>query len=112
MADTHYVALPGSDRTLIPGSQVVGPVNRAEPVEVTIRLRSRAGSGDLEAALNKLGSTPPADRTYLTPEQFAEQYGADPAAIEKVAEFARAHQLTVVRSDVGQRTVLLSGTAQ
>ena len=87
MAETpsqRYVALPGSDRTLVPDSQVVGPVNPAEVIAVTIRLRSRASAGDLDAALGTLGTTPPADRTYLTPEQFAEQYGADPAAMDKV----------------------------
>ncbi len=112
MDETAYVALPGSDRTLVPGSQVIGPVNPAEVVEVTIRLKSRASAGDLDAALNALGSTPPADRTYLTPEQFAQQYGADSAAIDKVTQFAQANQLTVVRSDPAQRTVVLSGTAQ
>ncbi|HEV8192376.1 MAG TPA: S53 family peptidase [Ktedonobacterales bacterium] len=112
MDETAYVALPGSDRTLVPGSKAVGPVNPAEVIEVTIRLRPRASAGDLDAALTSLGSTPPAERTYLTPEQFAAQYGADPAAIDKIAQFARDHQLTVVRSNVGQRTIVLSGTAQ
>jgi kumamolisin len=112
MDETAYVALPGSDRTLVPDSQAVGPVNPAEVIAVTIRLRSRAAAGDLDAALTALGTTPPADRTYLTPEQFAERYGADPAAMDKVAQFARDHQLTVVRSDIGQRTIVLSGTAQ
>jgi kumamolisin len=112
MDETAYVALPGSDRTLVPDSRAVGPVNPAEVIAVTIRLRSRAAAGDLDAALTALGTTPPAERTYLTPEQFAERYGADPAAMDKVAQFARDHQLTVVRSDIGQRTIVLSGTAQ
>lgn len=112
MDETAYVALPGSDRTLVPDSQAVGPVNPAEVIEVTIRLKSRASAGDLDAALSALGSTPPADRTYLTPEQFAEQYGADPAAMAKVEQFARDHQLSVVRADAGQRTIVLSGTVQ
>jgi kumamolisin len=108
----HYVALPGSERQLIPGSQVVGPVDPSETFEVTIRLRSRASDADLAAQAAALGATPPAERSYLTPEQLAERYGADPAAMERVAQFARDHQLTVVRSDQAQRTIVLSGTAQ
>src|SRR5262245_49965480 len=107
MDERHYVALPGSDRTLIPGSQAIGSVNPDDTIEVTIRLRSRASEGDLDAALNKLGSTPPAERTYMTPEQFAERYGADPVAMAKVQQFASDHHLSVVRSDLGQRTIVL-----
>src|SRR5258707_10155480 len=115
MADSpsqRYVALPGSDRTLVPGSQVVGPSDPSEVIAVTIRLRQRASGSDLNAAVTTLGTTPPAERTYLTPEQFEAQYGAHPAAMDKVAQFARDHQLTVVRSDLAQRTIALSGTAQ
>jgi len=115
MADSpsqRYVALPGSDRTLIPGSQVVGPSDPSEVITVTIRLRSRAYQADLDAEVAALGATPPTERTYLTPEQYTAQYGADPAALQKVAQFARDHQLTVVRSDLAQRTIVLSGTAQ
>ena len=78
MADSpsqRYVALPGSDRTLIPGSQVVGPSDPSEVITVTIRLRSRAYQADLDAEVAALGATPPTERTYLTPEQYTAQYG-------------------------------------
>src|SRR5215831_9104631 len=107
-----YVALPGSERQLVPGAQPVGPSDPSEVIEVTIRVRSRAPSGQLDAEVAALGATPPAERTYLTPEQFAAIYGADPAEMELVAQFAREHQLAVVSTDLAQRTIVVSGTAQ
>jgi kumamolisin len=107
----NRAALPGSSRKLVPGARVVGPNDPNEQIEVTIRVRSRGSSDDLEKAVAALGATPPSQRTYLTPEQFTARYGANAKDIEKVAKFARDHQLTVVRSDRDQRTVLISGTA-
>jgi kumamolisin len=115
MADSSsraYVALPGSERQLVPGAQVVGPSDPSEVIEVTIRLRSRAASGALDAQVAALGAQLPAERTYLTPEQYTATFGADPADMEEVAQFAREQHLTIVRQDLAQRTIVLSGTAQ
>jgi kumamolisin len=106
-----YVSVPGSDRTPLPGAQAVGPSNPNETVEVTIRVRSRSASGSLDAQIAAIGAQPPAQRTYLTPEQYAATYGADPTDMEHVMQFAREHQLTVVRSDGAQRVVVVSGPA-
>src|SRR5262249_54840092 len=105
-----YVALPGSARQPIPGAQQIGPSDPAQVITVTIRLRSRAPSGQLTAQVDAMGAQPPAERTYLTPEQYEATYGADPAQMERVEQFARDNQLTVVKSDPALRTVVLSGT--
>jgi kumamolisin len=107
----NRAALPGSSRKLVPGARVVGPNDPEEQIQVTIRVRSHASSGDLDKAVAALGATPPSQRTYLTPEQFTARYGANKKDMEKVAKFARDHHLTVVRSDQDQRTILISGTA-
>lgn len=106
-----YTALPGSVRAPVPGARAVGPVDPSETVSVTIRLRPRPGADDPQAAVEALGQTPPSERTYLTPEEFAARYGADPADVQHVVEFARAHGLAVENTDLGQRTVTLSGPA-
>ena len=106
----HHGTLPGSDRKLVPGARVIGPNDPNEQIEVTIRLRSRASSADLDNAVAALGATPPTERVYLTPEQFTARYGADPKEMEKVAQFVRDHHLTVVRSDLNQRTLVASGS--
>jgi kumamolisin len=107
----NRVSLPGSERKIVPGARVVGPNDPEEQIQVTIRVRSRASSGELDKAVAALGATPPSQRTYLTPEQYTARYGANPKDMETVAKFARDHQLTVVRSDRDQRTILISGTA-
>ena len=43
-------------------------------------------------------------------EELESQLGASPEDIAAVERFAHAHDLTVVRADAGQRTVVLSGT--
>jgi kumamolisin len=115
MSDTAprpYVALPGSERQLVPGAQEDGPLDPNETIEVTIRLRARESDAQIAAEVAALGAQLPADRTYLTPDEYAARYGADPADIAKVEQFAQGSHLTVVRSDLSQRIVILSGTLQ
>ncbi|MGH9645648.1 MAG: S53 family peptidase, partial [Bryobacteraceae bacterium] len=70
-------------------------------MNVTVVLRRRAPLPPPSTA-----PVPPLSR-----EEFARTYGADPADIQKVEEFAGENGLTVVSTDVGRRTVIVSGTA-
>jgi len=47
---------------------------------------------------------------HLSREEFAQQFGAEPADINVVRQFADAHGLAVVEEDAPRRTVVLSGT--
>lgn len=102
------IPLAGSERAPMPGAQEVGPANPNEQVEVTIRLRPRAGSRALlsETELNK----PIKDRNFLSRSEFETRHGADPASIVQVESFARAHNLTVKETSAARRTVILTGT--
>jgi kumamolisin len=115
MSDTDprpYVALPGSERQLVPGAQEDGPLDPNETIEVTIRLRAHESDAQIDAEVAALGAQLPADRTYLTPDEYAARYGADPADVAKVEQFAQESHLAVIRSDLSQRIVVLSGTLQ
>lgn len=73
-------------------------VERMEPAReltITIGLPVRDPKGLAEAV--ELVSSPdsPAYRQYLTPAEFAAQYGADPIAYRKVVDWARAAGLAV-----------------
>src|ERR1035437_6792453 len=94
-------------RVTLPASQKGAPKNAklaaaklspAERVEITVRVRRKPGAG-----------TPTIGATPLTREQYREAYGADPADIEKIENFANAHGLDIVQSSVSQRAVRLSG---
>jgi kumamolisin len=108
----QYVALPGSERELVPGARVVGPVDANEVIQLTIKVRPRSSADDLAKEADALGSLPPNQRTYLTSEEYESKYGADPADVQRIVEFAEQHHLQVLVSDLSQRTIAVSGTAQ
>jgi kumamolisin len=104
-----YVPLPGSNRTLLPNSRPVGPVDPSEMASVTVRLRSAGDPKSLVKKAYELAATPMADRTYLTHEQLEAQHGASQEDLDKVEHFAQQHDLTVVHRSGEERSVVLSG---
>ncbi|MGO9208744.1 MAG: protease pro-enzyme activation domain-containing protein [Terriglobales bacterium] len=104
----QHVALVGSERSPMAGAREVGPANPDERLEVSVRLRSRAGK---KAALSAEALAQPLEtRNLLTRDQLEKQHGADPASIGKIEAFAREHGLAVVEASAARRTVVLSGT--
>ena len=106
-AARHVVT--GSERAAVAGATPVSPATPEERLEVTVRVRAKPvsrGSNDGAAFDDK----PPAQRRYLSREDFAASHGADPQDIAKISEFAAAHHLVVVESNPARRTVVLSGT--
>jgi len=94
------VTLPTSQRSAPKGAKLAAAkLSPAERLEITVRVRRKAGAG-----------TPTVGAEPLTREQFREAYGADPADIQKIEDFANTHGLDVVQSSVSQRAVRLSGT--
>jgi kumamolisin len=97
MADARS-AIAGSERRPIEGARRVGDPDPNRRIQVTLTLRRRSGSDpseSLDVALDRAA--------------FAERYGADPADIEAVEDFAAAHGLDVVQASVPRRTVVLGG---
>jgi kumamolisin len=110
MADhKNRVALPGSERSARSGSRVVGAPDPNELIEISILLRPRTPLESL-ASTKELGAGTPQERHYLSREQFAATYGADPKDVAQIEAFAHEHNLTVVQTDLARRTVVLSGT--
>lgn len=105
-AGQKQVRLEGSTKRRLPDAEVVGDVPSAEfRVTVTVRRRTEL------APVEELGKRKPGERTYLTREEHAEKHGANPADILKVEAFAKGNGLHILGSDVAQRSVTLSGTA-
>jgi kumamolisin len=107
-APKKQVPLTGSERAPLAGAKEIGPANPNETLDVTIRLRSRAGKKPIVNA-NEF-TKPIKDRIILTRQEFEKVHGADPDSIARVESFARAHGLTVKEKSAGRRTVILSGT--
>jgi kumamolisin len=107
------VPLPESRRPTAPAAAVVGDVNPNEVFEITVTVRPRSATAEEKNALIKqIESQPPGKREYLSREDFAKRFGADPADLEKVEQYARENHLTVVATDPPARTLTLRGTAQ
>ncbi len=104
----QQVPLVGSERSPIEGAREVGPANPDERLEVSVRIRSRAGK---HPPLTPAAWAQPLDkRKLLTRDALERKHGADPADIRKIEAFAREHGLSVVEASAARRTVVLSGT--
>ncbi len=106
-AAKNRVPLAGSERAPLEGAREVGPADPNEMVDVTIRVRSRAGKNSVNMADF---SKPVTERSILSRSQFEKNHGADPASIARVESFAKEHNLTVKEKSAARRTVILSGT--
>src|SRR6202050_3112966 len=104
---TPKKAIAGSERAPLVGAREIGPANPNEKLDVTIRLRSRAGKKPIVSA--DAYTKPIEKRTILSRKEFEQRHGADPESIARVETFARQHKLTVKEKSPGRRTVILSG---
>ncbi len=91
----------GSRRHPLPGSRAIGPVDPAEWIRLTLKVRRRA-------ALPEIASRPQA---ALSREDLAEKYGADPADVAKIRDAMERAGLDVVDENPGSRTVKVEGPA-
>src|ERR1022692_2083825 len=107
-APKKQLPLAGSERVPLEGAREIGPANPNETVDVTIRLRSRAGKKPIVNAAEF--TKPIEERTILSREEFEQRHGADPDSMARVESFARQHKLLVKEKSPGRRTVILSGT--
>ena len=105
----NYGRLEGSELRPAPVARLLGPASEAEKLRVTIVLRRRP-DGPPVPGPSHYRHTPPSERRRLSEPAFAARYGADPAEIEKVADFVRGHGLTVDETHAARRTVVVSGT--
>jgi kumamolisin len=104
---TNSFALPGSERSLPLDAQLVGPCSPTAIITVTLYLRAK-NREELQQRLEQLSQSHPSE--YLTAEQFADRYGADPADLDQVSSFAQRHGLQVIGTDSARRSVQLSGS--
>jgi kumamolisin len=96
---TPKVRLEASRRHLPPEARIIGAPQVAEQIEVMVVVRRKT-------PLPPPGTAP----LRMSREQFAEVYGASPADIANVEQFAVSEGLRVVSSSLARRTVVLGGT--
>jgi kumamolisin len=99
-----------TQRQPMPGTTRTGPADPAVVVSVTIGLRRRPSAPPLPLA--DILKQPPGHRAYISREEFGERYGADPADVARVEQFAREYGMAVDEVSVARRTVKVSGTVE
>ena len=95
---TERVAVRGSERKAPADSSVIGIADPKEQVSATVVIRRRSSE------------LPPPGSRPITRSRFAELYGADPADVEQIEQFAGDYDLTVGRIDLSRRSIMLRGT--
>jgi len=92
---TPRTLIPGSERPALQDAKPVGPADPDRRIQVTVTLPRRANGAKAPNGVDRA--------------TFAEHYGADPADIERLEEFAAEHDLEVVEASAERRTLILSG---
>jgi kumamolisin len=102
MARTSRVSLKGTEHTPMPGARAIGPTSPHQIIEISVILKHRQPL-NLEQHRGQI----------LNHADFARLYGADPAHVDKIRQFAGENNLQVLTrgDEVLRRTVTLSGTA-
>ncbi len=96
----------------IKGAPLVGPVPANTPMQITVGLPVR-NQAALKAFIQGVSSPtqPQTYRNYLTPQQYASNYGPLPADYQKVLDWATAAGFTVTKTYANNMLVSLRGTA-
>ena len=90
--------VPGSERTQMAGSHLIGPADPGQRLEVTVRIRPHALHSELPST-EELGETLPTKRQYLSRDELAAIQGADPEDLEKPERggcYYRGRNITVI----------------
>jgi kumamolisin len=106
---TTFMALARSAHSLLPNSQPAGPIDLSEGAGVTVFVRSKGDLAALEARAREEARKPPGDRSYLSREEVAEQYGASESDMDLLEQYAKEHGLTT-ESRSAERSMVLRGT--
>jgi kumamolisin len=87
---------------LLPGARAIGPSDPHQLIEISVILKHRQPL-----------AVPEHESKILSHNEFAKAYGADPADVDKIRQFARENNLQMLeRGDEAlRRTVTLAGTA-
>lgn len=101
------IPIPGTRRTIWPGSRHVGELTARGDVLLTAWLRPMSGGELDDERARTLAATPPLQRTYADRKTLARQTGADPADVEVLRAYCKGFGIEVVESH--WRSVVISG---
>jgi hypothetical protein len=109
---TPKVALPQAAPNIPPGTPRLGapPPGRVLHLDATLAGRDPSGLAQAVVAVSTPGS--PQYRQYLSPRQFAAEFGPSPAVVAQASSVLRAEGLTLGTPAAGSVLLPVSGTAE
>ncbi len=108
---SRMIPIAASKRLPMPDAKLLGKSNTSQTIRVSIYVRRnpKPNAGTAQA-LEKVSAELPGKRHYFTSDEFNRSFGADPADLEKVANWAGQNKLKVIDSNLAKRRVLVQGT--
>ena len=102
MKSGKKIAIEGSGRTALAGARVIGATDPQQLIEVSVVLKQKR-------TLSLLAN----QGRLLSHAELTAQFGAEPADIEKIGQFAAECGLQMLKrgDEISRRTVTLAGTA-
>ena len=93
------------------GAHIAGGLDASTPMHVTVTLQSQDPAGLAAFATEVATPGSPVYRQYITPAEFAERFGATPAAVRAVESSLHAHGLTTGTVSPNDLSIPVSATA-
>lgn len=100
---SSHVPIEGSQK-VAPLKKKIGEINKDELISVTVKVKPKADIPDL---LNTSVNEP---FKPMTRESFQQEFGASPAAVKKVEDFADHFGLSIIETNIGEGAIQLRGT--
>ena len=100
--------IPHSTHPAPAGSKALRPTNPAAQIQLTLGVKRKKDLPDLSAIEMKQ----PGQRTYMTREVLARDYGSDEAALARIRAFAQAHNMTILKEEPGAARLTLTGSVE
>jgi kumamolisin len=108
MNSRAYKPIPGTEHKRPAGHEDIGATDSSKDITVTLILHRKAGKRPRE--IDDFARNAARRGERITREEFAANYGADPAQIGAVESWARASHLIVVETNVSARSVVVRGS--
>jgi kumamolisin len=106
----ELVELEGSHRAPVEGAERVGDVAPSEQITVTVFVRRDPGAHPVADLRTEAGKRPQ-DRRYLSPSEVEASFGAAPADLQAVVDYAESKGLQASAASAARRSVRVTGPA-
>jgi pseudomonalisin len=107
----EMVKLAGNHPTDIAG-EPAGPIDPARTVSMAITLKLRDPQGLQRLLSEQQDPASPNYRRWLTPREFSQRFGPDPAELKAVEQWLAGQGFEIVSASIERRSITFRGSAE